>query len=177
MWQWKGVHFVQEANSAPTKTSNKCHKNYTKTMNMKKNDMTGWSFHSTQGWLDFMDGHFTICDRQLSDLSLRKQDGTCGPINGPPQPSAMPAGKLCRGGSINPEIKGCILYLDQADPDQSYLLHWVHLVQEWFNLQKPQLTAGCSHELVLLIIWDHGSLCLPISTFQNDLYKTMISKM
>lgn len=88
----------------------------------------------------------------------------------------MPAGKLCRGGSINPEIKGCILYLDQSDPDQSYPLHWVYLVQEWFNPQKPPLTAGCSHESVLLIIWDHGSLCLPISTFQNDLYKTMISK-
>ena len=37
-----------------------------------------------------------------------KQNGTCGPIKGPPQPSAMPAGKLCRGGSMNPQLEGCI---------------------------------------------------------------------
>lgn len=123
-------------------------------------------------WENHPQNYIKSCHTRIRPFPL-KTNGTCGPIKGPPQPSAMPAGKLCRGGSINPEIKGCILYLDQSDPDQSYLLHWVYLVQEWFNLQKPPLTAGCSQELVLLIIGDHGSLCLPISTFQNDLHRNL----
>ncbi len=63
----------------PNKDLKKCPKNYTKT------------FHTA-----------------VRPIPLQTKTGTCGPINGPPQPSAMPAGKLCRGGSINPQIKGCI---------------------------------------------------------------------
>ena len=63
----------------PNKDVKKCPTNYTKT------------FHTA-----------------VRPIPLQTKTGTCGPINGPPQPSAMPAGKLCRGGSINPQIKGCI---------------------------------------------------------------------
>ena len=109
-------------------------------------------------WENHPQNYIKSCHTRIRPFPL-KTNGTCGPINGPPQPSAMPAGKLCSGGSINPQIKGCI-----------YIWHiwsWPNLSFSfcaWFESEHTPKNCMDCIVLVLQIGWDNASWCSHLPT-------------